>query len=162
MNSILVPVDGSVHALKAAHIACDFAQKYDGRISLLYVLPKSIQAEKLLSLMAAKNFGPKLKSILQTQAKMEKGLASPAVKMAAGEQILSQAAAKIRRQGINATKLPIGEGDVVESILDAINTTQANVVVLGSRGVSDSHGNSFGSVSHAVFERAQCTCLAVK
>lgn len=162
MNSILVPVDGSVHALKAAHIACDFAQKYDGRISLLYVLPKSIQAEKLLSLMVAKSFGPKLKSILTAQAKMKNGEASHAVKVAAGEKILSQAAAKIRHQGIDATKLPIGEGDVVEIILDAINATQANVVVLGSRGASDTHSSSFGSVSHAVFERAECTCLAVK
>lgn len=39
---------------------------------------------------------------------MKKGVASQAVKVAVGEKILSQAAAKIRHQGGEAKKLPIG------------------------------------------------------
>lgn len=38
MHSILVPVDGSDHALKAITIACDLAEKYGGRVALLHVL----------------------------------------------------------------------------------------------------------------------------
>ncbi len=38
MHTILVPVDGSDHALKAITIACDLAEKYGGRVALLHVL----------------------------------------------------------------------------------------------------------------------------
>ncbi len=162
MHNILVPVDGSIHALKAAHIACDFAQKYEGKVSLLYVVPKEKSAEKLLSLKVASSYGPKLKSLLKAQSKTTQGLASPAAIAAIGELILSQAARKVRHQGVEVSVLPIVHGEIVEQILAHIESIGASVVVLGSRGVSDANESAFGSVSHAVFAQAQCTCLAVK
>ncbi|MCF6302254.1 MAG: universal stress protein [Devosiaceae bacterium] len=162
MQTILVPVDGSVHALKAVHIAGDLVEKYDGKIHLLYVVDEAKQAEKLLNLMVAKNFGPKLRSLLQAQAKGASGKASKAVIKAVGQKILEQAAAKVRHRGLSARILAIEEGDPVEAILIATKAIHANTIVLGSRGVSQSKRSSFGSVSNAVFERAECTCLAVK
>ncbi len=46
MHTILVPVDGSDHALKAITIACDLAEKYGGRIALLHVLAGDMSADK--------------------------------------------------------------------------------------------------------------------
>lgn len=162
MHNILVPVDGSIHALKAAHIACDFAQKYEGKVSLLYVVPTGKRAEKYLSLKVASSYGPKLKSLLKAQSKAGEGVASPAAIAAIGEIILSQAARKIRHQGVELSVLPLVHGEIVEQILAHIDSIGASVVVLGSRGVNDTGEAAFGSVSHAVFAQAQCTCLAVK
>lgn len=162
MHNILVPVDGSIHALKAAHIACDFAQKYEGKVSLLYVVPREKNAEKFLSLKVSSSYGPKLKSLLEAQSKAGEGLASPAVIAAIGEIILSQAARKVRHQGVEVSVLPLAHGEVVEQILAHIKSVGASVVVLGSRGVSYANDSAFGSVSNAVFAQAECTCLAVK
>ncbi len=162
MQKILVPVDGSIHAAKAAHIAGDLVEKYDGRVYLLFVLVEGKKAKSLLDLMVASSFGPKLRSVLQAQAKTPDGIASKTALHAAGEKILAQAATKLHHRGLKTNVLAIGEGDPVEAILVAAKSVGANTIVLGSRGVTNSKLSSFGSVSHAVFQRAECTCIAVK
>ena len=162
MQTVLVPVDGSVHALKAVHIACDLVERYDGVIYLLYVLDETKRAEKLLGLMAAKTYGPKLTKLLQAQSRVGDGHASAQVIRAVGHKILEQALGKVHHRGLRAKVLAIEEGDPVEAILIATKAIHANTIILGSRGVSLSREASFGSVSHAVFERAECTCIAVK
>ena len=37
MTGILVPFDGSKHSLKALHVACDLAEKYENKLFLLYI-----------------------------------------------------------------------------------------------------------------------------
>lgn len=65
MQNVLVPIDGSIHALKAAHIAGDLVEKYDGRLYLLFVLVEGKKAQKALDLRISSSFGPKLRSVLQ-------------------------------------------------------------------------------------------------
>lgn len=60
MHTILVPFDGSGHALKALQIGCDLADKYTGRVVLFHVLATDKQAEELLQLQAAKEYGPEI------------------------------------------------------------------------------------------------------
>ena len=162
MQKILVPVDGSIHSVKAAHIAGDLVEKYDGRVYLLFVLVEGKKAQTVLNLMVSSSFGPKLRAVLQAQANTPEGIASKTALHAVGEKILAQAAAKLHHRGLKASVLAIGQGDPVEAILVAAKSVGANTIVLGSRGVTDSKTSSFGSVSHAVFERAECTCVAVK
>lgn len=162
MQNILVPVDGSIHAAKAAHIAGDLVEKYDGKIHFLFVLVEGKKARKVLDMMVASSFGPNLRSILQAQAESSDGSASKATLLAVGEKILEQASAKMYHRGLKANVLAIWEGNPVEAILVTAKSVGANTIVLGSRGVTDSSTSTFGSVSHAVFQRAECTCIAVK
>ncbi len=162
MNTILVPIDGSGRALKAVHIASDLAEKYDGRIKLLYVLQKGKKVEMLLGLSIAGKLDQKLKARLLAEAKRPEGITSLALLRALGLEILEQAARRVRRRGVGVDILPMEEGDPVELILAAQKTTGANTIVMGSRGVSQAQEAAFGSVSHAIFERADCTCLSVK
>lgn len=53
MSTVLVPMDGSDHAMKALHIACDLATKHGGRIALSNVLSEDVDATDLLALCAA-------------------------------------------------------------------------------------------------------------
>jgi len=162
MHTILVPVDGSSHALKALHIACDLADKYGGRIALLHVVAANKTAAELLQLPVAGSFPANLRKVLDAAS------ARPAVKLpgavleAVGEAVLGHAAGRAGRRGLEVETLPLEAGDPADSILVAQKRTGATTIVMGSRGIGDQGGSSFGSVSNKVFREADCTCLSVK
>lgn len=162
MNKILVPVDGSSHALKALQIACDLADKYGGEIILLHVLARNRRADDLLNLLVHQNLGPQLVAALRAAADKPPGTVSDRLARAIGDNILGYAAGRVRRRGLEPEVLEIDAGDPAECILIAHKRTGASMIVMGCRGASPSDASSFGSVSHAVFEKAECTCLAVK
>lgn len=226
MYTILVPVDGSDHALKALHIAGDLAEKYQGRIVLLHVLARNRQPADFLRLEAVRRLSPELRQALEVAAAARGegggagvadaggaagtavagsagtaggGRGSPesggtgrtgqsrahsrdsqlrgarppgtgsrdvqlpdALLHALGAAILAQAGERLRRRGIAAVTLPVEEGRPAGSILLVADRMRANIIVMGCRGVSGASAGSFGSVSHAVFERARCTCISVK
>ncbi len=162
MQKILVPVDGSLHALKALHIASDLAQKYGGSIVLLHVISTEKSVKNLLDLAVADTFGPTIRKKLQHVLSEEKASVPEALLREIGEKILAQAAKKVNRLGLEMEVLEMEEGDPVENILLARQRTNANTIVMGARGVSASGSFSFGSVSQMVFEQAPCTCLSVK
>lgn len=167
MNTILVPVDGSSHAMKALHIACDLAEKYNGRIALLHVIVEHRSSRDLLALKIADTFPPKLKSALQAAAKAAStdktaGAIPKSVLENVGERILEQAAQAVQRRSIEVDIREQETGSPVEAILLTRKQTGANTIVMGCRGAGASGGSPFGSVSNAVFQRADCTCLSVK
>jgi len=162
MHKILVPVDGSLHALKALRIASDLAEKYGGSIILLHVISKEKSLKDLLDLAVADTFGPRVKKVLQQAASEGSTGAPKALLRAVGEKILAQASSKVSRLGLEVEVLEMVEGDPVENILVARQRTDANTIVMGARGVSATGEAAFGSVSQLVFAKAPCTCLSVK
>ena len=161
MHKILVPVDGSSHALKALQIACDLADKYGGQVVLLHVLAGRRTAGELLELPVAGSYDAKLKEVLQA---VDKKLAPvpDSVRTAVGGVILKHAADRAQRRGLETEILDVVAGDPTESILVAHKRTGATTIVMGCRGTSETDGSSFGSVSQKVFAKAECTCLSVK
>ena len=162
MHKILVPIDGSDHSLKALHIACDLADKYGACISLLYVLDLKKLASEFLSLTIAAKFESELKTQLQTAADKPREPVPEDVLRRVGATILQNAASRAHRFDIKTEIMPIAEGDPAENILIAHKITSAGTIVMGSRGGNFSSLSSFGSVSHKVFAKADCTCISVK
>ncbi len=162
MHKILVPVDGSDHSLKALHIACDLASKYDAQILLLYVLASDKSASQILDLAITSKFDPELQANLANIAEQAPGPLSEAVNEAVGKQILKIAAGRTNRVGVETQILAIASGDPAENILTAHKLTGASTIVMGSRGGKWSTLSSFGSVSNKVFANADCTCISVK
>lgn len=162
MHTILVPVDGSDHALKALHIACDLAEKYGGRLALLHVLAEGRSASQLLELASANTFGRELTAALRQAAEKPAGRVGPALLKAVGAKILGQASARAGRRNVEVKILEMEQGEPAEAILVAQKRTGAGTIVMGCRGVGASNDSSFGSVSHRVFEKAGCTCVSVK
>ncbi len=162
MQKILVPVDGSLHALKALRIASDLAQKYGGSIVLLHVISKEKNVKDLLDLSVADTFDSTIRKKLQQILNENNASIPKALLRKIGEKILAQATKKVNRLGLDLEVLEMEEGDPVEIILIARQRTDANTIVMGARGVSASGSFSFGSVSQMVFEQAPCTCLSVK
>jgi len=53
-------------------------------------------------------------------------------------------------------------GNPAESIIDTAEKRQANLIVIGARGLSQIQEKMFGSVSHRVMTHAPCSTLIVK
>ncbi|NYS62090.1 universal stress protein [Vreelandella salicampi] len=143
-DRILVPVDGSEHAKQALAIACQLLNKTDATVHLLHV-PQALGYETTLV------WGVGAMNAEATLAEREK----------AGKQLLEQAAAFAREQGVEQIEQELIQGDPVRVILDTAKKRDVDAIVMGSRGLSDLGGVVIGSVSHKVSHAAKCRVITV-
>lgn len=172
IKSILVPVDGSQHAEKAVLLAADIAQKYDARLILLHVLvpgpvPEGLRhMAEVEGLTPARDAGPVAPV---AEGKYPASLISAGrdydsheVLGFIGKRVLSDAERTAQEHGAPAVRTVLGEGDPAAQILETAEAEAANLIVMGSRGLSDLKGLLMGSVSSKVNQLSACTCVTVK
>lgn len=147
IKTILVPVDGSVHANTAINWASDLADKYQASLMLLHVIPEG-------RLVGARDD-------LRALAKVERMTESEAVETLA-EDVVREAAARARAHGATNIVSRCETGDPAKVILDHAARSGAELIVMGRRGVGGLPGLVFGSVSSKVLHLADCACLTVK
>jgi len=162
MHTILVPVDGSDHSLKALHIACDLGEKYGGKIALLHILTPSRTASDVQKLAIAGQFDSRTRAELKSLAAGDPGPIPAETCRTIGRTILEDAAGRVHRRGLEVDVLDMETGDPAEAIILAQRRIGASTIAMGCRGEANSARSVFGSVSNRVFERADCTCLSVK
>ncbi len=92
----------------------------------------------------------------------ERSAAYRRVLKAVGWKILEQGERVARGAGVRDIDTRIDEGDPARAILDCARREDADLIVVGSRGLSDISGLLLGSVSHKVSQLAECTCITVK
>lgn len=134
-KKILVPFDGSTCADGALDVAIDMAKKYSSDIILA-----TIQPVPALTIRAALN---------------QEGACAEAQK----EQ--SPAKEKLDKAGIKFTAVTEC-GDPAEAILKIAKEQQANVIIMGSRGLSGLSELLLGSVSTKVVQLAKVPVLVCK
>lgn len=179
IKTILVPLDGSDHAEKALLLACDIAAKYAARLVLLNVVPTTdwsetvsrlVESEHLAATeadvsagitdnMSAEQIQQGMQAVANARENtrhLHSGLA------ALGHRILSAAAQKASELGVQNVDLLVEEGDAADTILACVPREEANLIVMGSRGLGDFRGLLLGSVSHKVSQLASCTCMTVR
>ncbi|MDH3473206.1 MAG: universal stress protein [Rhodospirillales bacterium] len=149
IKTILVPTDGSEHAAKAVGFAADLAAKYGAKIHLLHVLHD----------LGTGNIPPELRSyarlehVEMTERDVVKSLAN---------EILYQAAQRARQQGADRIETTVQVGDPAREILAQAEQTEADLIVMGTRGLSDLQGLLMGSIAHKVSHLAPCSCITVR
>lgn len=173
-QTILVPTDGSEHAEKAVELATDIAEKYDAKVVFLYVVPGGPVSEDLLRMAEVEHVSISGASgAAQTIAGIPQGRfpanmlgrddeAAREVHEFVGQQALRRAESMARKKGATATETFMPSGNPAEVILDYADKQRANLIVMGSRGLSDLKGLLMGSVSHKVSHLAPCTCVTVR
>ncbi|MCP5152895.1 MAG: universal stress protein [Ectothiorhodospiraceae bacterium] len=144
-KTILVPIDGSEHSRKALELACELGTKLGASLHLLHVA-QSLHEGKTLVLGAA------AVTVHAPLSELEK----------AGEQVIQAATRFAREHGVDAVETEITTGDPAKRIVEAARAEKADMVVMGSRGLSDLSGLMLGSVSHKVSHLAPCTCVTVR
>jgi nucleotide-binding universal stress UspA family protein len=77
------------------------------------------------------------------------------------QRIVADLATLAGRQGVRDVVVLVEEGDAAMAILAAAEDQDADLIVLGSRGMGDLKGLLLGSVSHKVTHLANRPCLIV-
>jgi nucleotide-binding universal stress UspA family protein len=176
IKTILVATDGSDHAKKALSLASDLGAKYGTRLILVHVLLSNARSETLRALANRRGLRKKLRDLLENyEADFLQEIAAAGADggfipippprelvEAIGQQIMDRAEKTAETEGVKKiTKLMV-QGDPADVILDLATSNRADMIVLGSRGLSDFKGLFLGSVSHKVSSQADCTCVTVK
>ena len=162
MHKILIPVDGSIHSMKALRIAADLATKYQGRLYICHVLLRGKDANDLMALDISSQFDKPLHQILNKAISANLGPAPDKILHKIGQIILDHFAEKASSHDIAFETLDILDGKPADEILKVQKEIEAGTIVMGARGVTHSENSTFGSVSQEIFNRANCTCISVK
>lgn len=141
-EKIVVAVDGSDAADHALLIACDIAKKYKSALHLVH----SPQLET-----TAIAVGSGAVAIPPDPEKIEQ----------AGRYVMDQAVATVEGQGCKADKCTIASEDPAPAILKEIKEANADLVVMGRRGLGRVSSMILGSTSQKVSHDAECHCMTV-
>jgi nucleotide-binding universal stress UspA family protein len=138
-KKILLAVDGSEHALRAAQVAAGLARR--------------MESEELRIVVAYDPIPPYL--------------GEPNLQHAINNRL--NESQEILRKAVEAVgKVPaevhteVIEGDAAEAIINVAETRRSDVIVMGSRGLGRLAGLVLGSVSQKVVSHAPCPVLIVR
>lgn len=137
-RKILVPLDDSEHSKHAFLYALGLAQSQDAHVALLHC------NERLPMLV-----GGEAREELQQERLRE------------SERLLIPYAKTLREIG-SEPALVIKTGAPVEAIVEEAASGGYDLVVMGSRGLSDLEGVMLGSVAHGVLAEAVCPVLVTR
>ncbi len=140
IKSILVAVDGSAHSEKAVRYACAMGPSLGAEIVLLHVVPMVVSATPYHDTISDQPF-------LSLQK--------------VGEDILEKAKRLATRCGCEVIDM-ISHGDPAARIIDVATERKADVIVIGSRGVSGLKRLFTGSISDKVSKHAACPVMIVR
>jgi nucleotide-binding universal stress UspA family protein len=174
-QSILVATDNSYHARKAVDLAADLAEKYQARLLILHVIdprqasPDLRHMAEVEHMIKADPGNKGLNAVLglpgDWAARMtslrESADDTMAVLTAIGNHLLGGARQQVSDR-VQNVETRLEQGDPAQCILDVADQEEADLIVVGSRGLSEMKGMLMGSVSHKVSQLASCTCITVK
>jgi nucleotide-binding universal stress UspA family protein len=172
-KTILAATDGSEHANKAIDLASDLAAKDDAKLVLIHVLLSGQRVKPLMRWAEVEHIGgarPSGLAMAMAEVPLAKSphagdddpFLSAQVAQAIGDHLLQSSKRVAAERGVKEVKGVVADGDPAKAILDCAKTEGADMIVLGSRGLSDLKGLLVGSVSHKVSQLAECTCVTVR
>ena len=157
-------------------LACEMASRFDAELIAVHVIPdKPIsQAERRIAEvefepLASSDFDAAPRSEMLGNASLRsQRLAEQAaetegrIRWALGKRLMSDARASAKVKGVQTVRTITRAGDPAKEILSVASEEQADLIVMGRRGLGNLAGLVLGSVSRRVTQRAECACLTVK
>jgi len=135
------PLSGGERRLAETEYVTEIAQALSG--SEVAVGPGSTQTDP--------------ESLLRTSYKV--GLA---IRTVIGRRIVERAEQDARKKGVDSVNTILADGDPAAMIVDAAGKEKADLLIMGSRGLSAIQELFMGSVSHKVSHSAPCSVVIVK
>jgi nucleotide-binding universal stress UspA family protein len=142
-SKILVGIDGSTFSEKGLRIAADLAKKYQGNLIILHVLIRRFYAVT-----------PSEAGVLATTVFVKEIEAE-------GKEIMEKAESSVKREGVDY-ECKIVQGVPAEEIVRVAQSEKVDLIVIGSRGLTEVRAFLLGSVSDKVSHHARCPVLIVK
>jgi nucleotide-binding universal stress UspA family protein len=141
-KSIVVAIDGSEPSRKALDTACTLAKTFGSELHLAH-------SPQLETMTIAVGF-----SAVEVPITPER-IAE------AGRKVLDEATEKVAAMGLTPASVTTGSGDATEDILQAAKLNDADLIVMGRRGLGSIASLFLGSVSQKVSHGAECSVLTV-
>jgi nucleotide-binding universal stress UspA family protein len=142
-SKVLVGIDGSPFAEKALRCAVDIAKMYRSKLIIVHVVLRRFYA------VAPSEAGILATTVFVKEMETE------------GKEIINKAEAYVREQGVDYD-CRLLQGVPAEEIVKLSQDEKADLVVLGSRGLSEVRAFLLGSVSDKVSHHTKCPTLIVK
>ena len=138
INAIIAAIDGSPHSARVVSFAADLARRYEATIYLVYAHPP------VPSYLGDEQFYR---------------IAGQEVER--GRELLRPYADALARAGLQV-EMEVLEGPPPRAILAVAETRNADLIIIGSRGLGAIRGLLLGSVSERVVRMAKCPVLVVR
>ena len=172
-ENILVAIDGSEHARRATEVACDLAERYGAKVVLLHVVGNGKVPSSLARMLEVEHLteaehpkAPNVANVVGGIATAERGADSREremqMKEAIAEVLLARAEHTAKSKDVSKFSRVTEYGDPVDRILECAAREKVDLIVMGTRGLSDLRGLLMGSVSHKICQLSDCTCVTVK
>ena len=142
-SRILVAVDGSTFAEKALKSAVDLAKKFSSKLIIVHVVLRRFYA------VTPSEAGVLATTVFVKEMETE------------GKEIISKADAYAKSEGVDY-ECKLLQGVPAEEIVKLSQSEHVDLVVIGSRGLTEVRAFLLGSVSDKVSHHARCPTLIVK
>ncbi|MFS4437651.1 universal stress protein [Paracoccaceae bacterium GXU_MW_L88] len=143
-QTILAAIDGSSHSDRVLDHAIALTKTCGAKLHIMTVYRHHSPSESSLSMIRSKD--------LETPESALKSYAKEVAEYGAG---------KAKDAGVTA-KTHAVRGAPSRKIVDQAKKLDADLIILGKRGLGDMGGFLLGGVSHKVTSLAPCACLTVK
>jgi nucleotide-binding universal stress UspA family protein len=145
ISKILVPIDGSTHSKKALEFACELAKKFETQLHLLHVIQPPIRTQTMAVGMSSVTNEVSRKELDEI-----------------GRNLIGAARQLANDHECTEVITQVEAGSPAEHIIESAKKNHADLIVMGSRGLSDIAGLLLGSVSHKVTHLAECNCVTIR
>ncbi len=174
IRTILLAYDGSDNSRRALDLASELATKLHADLYILHVLMHGRPAEEMVRMAEVEHLAERVHQTVRPGVTYTAGRAydlfAPSgdddgrmrVIAALGENLLAFAKSHAEEWGVQNVQTASRNGDYADQILDAAEAQEADMIVLGSRGLGKIRGTVLGSVSQKVLHHAAQTVVAVK
>ena len=155
LRRILLVTDGSAYSQRAARYLAQFPLPENVDVRVMHVLPPARQPIMMETYYGGwqTNYSvfpseDEEKAFLNRQAKQ-------------GEALLTRTCGLLSRRGLGSTPVLV-HGDAATEIIEYVKANQVDLIVAGSRGLSQFKSLWMGSVSRKLVHYAPCSVLVVK
>lgn len=159
VKNILVPIDGSDHAETALELAADLAARYEAKLHVIHILLRGDVPKEIRELSDVE--GDREPPIAIGGSYVEASLPKE-VLQDIGEKLLQRAQQTAKDHGVKEVEATWFEGDPTRVILGQAKEQGVDMIVMGSRGLSDIKGLLVGSVSHKIAHLFEGSVVTVK
>lgn len=147
VKRVLVPVDGSKHALKAIDFAAMMAGQNKTTVHLLNVVKQGEFPEAFLDYIKSEGIKESPQAVFLQFAEKE---------------VIAPAQEQAKSKGIKHIEVETVSGDPAEKIIEYASHHDIDVIVMGSRGLSSAKTAMMGGVATKVCYGANRTCVIVR
>lgn len=145
IQRILVAFDGSKDSVKAIRLACSIASRNSAKVTVVHVYSSPVIAFSAASGMPIPDY-----TDLEQAAKDT------------GKQILSRGVQLAADAGVKAEGELLEASSVVQALVEFATKEKADLIVVGTRGMTGFRKLILGSVSAGLVSHSPCTVLVAR